>query len=139
MFGGKYTVLIIEDNAADVQLLRLTFEDVHLNCDLIVVTDGEQALAWVRDQPADSGARLPDLAIVDLNLPKHDGVEVLSAMRKNSALAGLPILVLSSSPRPSDVARVSAFPNTRYATKPSFLEAYGEIAETVRQMLELSR
>jgi CheY-like chemotaxis protein len=131
----RQQLLVIEDNGADVELLEFALQDVQLDCEFIVIPDGEQALAWVRDHSNFTHKKLPDLAIVDLNLPKHDGVEVLEAMRASSVLARMPVLILSSSPRPSDVARVTTFAGTKYLTKPTFLEEYTEIANTVCEML----
>ena len=130
-------LLVIEDNPADVQLLQFTLLDAGLQCEIVTISDGQQALAWVAShEEADTPGVKPQLLIVDLNLPKHDGIEILEAMQHNPALAVLPVLVLSSSPSPRDAARVTAFPNTRYMTKPSDLDGYAELATVLRQMLD---
>jgi CheY-like chemotaxis protein len=138
MSDAKHRIVVIEDNSADVQLLDFALQDAQLDFEFIVIPDGQQALAWVRGNSKEEHTPLPELAIIDLNLPKHDGIEILEAIRGTPALARVPVLVLSSSPRPSDVSRVNAFTNTRYATKPTFLEEYGEIAAAVRAMLRPS-
>ena len=136
---SKPFIVVIEDNPADVQLLELALDDIALECDCKVIQDGAEALAWVRSFESGEGTQLqlPDLAVVDLNLPKNDGIEILTAMM-NGRLSGVPALVLSSSPSPRDVARVRAFPNTRYLTKPSLLEQYAELGRAMREMLDSS-
>jgi CheY-like chemotaxis protein len=134
--AARPCLLVIEDNPADVQLLQFTLSDAGLDCEIVTIADGQKALAWVRQQSEDAAPAKPQLLIVDLNLPKHDGIEILEAMQQNPSLAVLPVLVLSSSPSPRDAARVTAFPNTKYMTKPSDLDGYGELSTVLRQMLD---
>src|SRR5437868_871592 len=78
---ARPVILLIEDNPGDVELLRLALRMADLDCDLTVLTDGGEAMAMVRRQGAYREAPEPDLAILDLNIPKNDGVEVLETMR----------------------------------------------------------
>lgn len=126
---------VIEDNPADVQLLRFALEEAGLDCELVVLYDGQAALEWVR-RNGNEGARPAKAVVLDLNLPRHDGIEVLEAMHRTPGLADVPVLVLSSSPSPRDVARVGAFPNTRYRTKPTVLEEYTQVSEMIREMIQ---
>ncbi|HYZ86417.1 MAG TPA: response regulator [Bryobacteraceae bacterium] len=134
---AKPKVLIIEDNPSDVQLFQLALEEVGLECDLIIVQDGGEALAWVQAyvDSNDSSDRL-DLAVIDLNLPKYDGLEILSTMRILSGLQRVPALVLSSSASPKDIARVRSLPDTEYMTKPLDLDQYIQLGNLVRRLLD---
>jgi two-component system, chemotaxis family, response regulator Rcp1 len=136
---SKPLIVIIEDNPADVQLFRLALQQAELDCELVILRDGGEALAWVRDHATGAQQPVPDLAVIDLNLPKNDGLEILSAMAGNPALKELPSIVLSSSPSPRDVARVSTFPNAVYSRKPSHLDQYADLGDRVKRMLQAAR
>jgi CheY-like chemotaxis protein len=136
---SKPRILIVEDNAADIQLFSFALQEVSLDCDLTVIDDGGEALAFARRQDLGVGAAVPDLAVVDLNLPKNDGIEILEAMRANPLFARVPVLLLSSSSSPRDMARIRSFANAQYATKPSFLEQYSDLGRIVRSILDQER
>jgi chemotaxis family two-component system response regulator Rcp1 len=92
-------VLIVEDNRADVRVLRMALaveKDWPLTID--VADDGEKAIAYLRRQAPYQGVERPDLVILDLNLPKFDGTEVLRVIRAAESLRALPVIVLSSAP-----------------------------------------
>ena len=127
-------LLVIEDNPADVQLLRLLLQENGFDCEMVVLRDGLEALAWVCLHDSRPHVPRPDLAVLDLNLPKHDGMQIIEAIRQTRGLEALPILVLSSSPSSRDGARLTAFLNIAYRTKPSTLEDYGEIISVIRGM-----
>jgi len=131
----KTRILVVEDNPADVHLLRLALERAELDCELIILEDGGEAMAMVQ-APQDSQIGAPDLAILDLNLPKNDGLEVLAAMRANPDFARIPVAVLSSSSSPRDRVKMEAFGIACYIIKPLGLEEYMRIGFTVREMLE---
>ena len=131
----KTHLVVIEDNPSDVRLLEFALEDAGFHCDLVVIRDGLAGMNWVREHHSQDGLQLPKLAILDLNLPLHDGLEILEAMQQTQRLASLPVLVLTSSPSPLDVARVTAYPNTRYMTKPTVLDDYVRVTDTIRDIL----
>jgi CheY-like chemotaxis protein len=133
--NDKPSILLVEDNPADVQLFGFALEDAGLDCELMVIRDGGDALQLVRR----ATSPIADVAVIDLNLPKNDGIEILEAIRSNPALTGMPVLILSSSPSPRDISRVSAFPNTQYLTKPSFLDQYARLGSTIGMMLGRQR
>src|SRR5260370_28235156 len=95
----------VDENPADVRLLRLALDNADLDCELIVIEDGAEALAFVRQQGQDARNSPPDLAVLDFNLPKSDGLQILKAMRENRAFTGVPVAVLSSGLSPRDMAR----------------------------------
>jgi CheY-like chemotaxis protein len=128
----KTRILIVEDNPGDVELLRMAFRHAQLECDLTVIRDGRDALIYVRD----GSAVLPDLAILDLNVPKNDGLEILAAIRGSERYAPVPVMVLTSSSSPADTARAQALGVTRHLIKPLELEQFMEVGRIVKQIIE---
>src|SRR5215469_1050084 len=119
---GKLRVLVIEDNPADVELLRWALEGAQVDCDLTVLEDGGEALAFIQQRGKYAGRTPPDLAILDLNLPKYDGIELLEAMRAVADFDSTPVAVLSSSSSPRDRSRMEAYQIVKYITKPPDLD-----------------
>jgi two-component system, chemotaxis family, response regulator Rcp1 len=129
----KVRILLIEDNPTDVELFRRALVTAGLVCDLTVLEDGAEALALLRR--SDSEAALPDLVVLDLNLPKHDGVEVLQAMRATTRYTAVPVAILSSSSSPRERARIEPFQVSRYITKPPDLDQFMKIGFTVKELV----
>jgi CheY-like chemotaxis protein len=136
--GRKLHILVVEDNPADVELLRWALESARIDCDLTVIDDGGEALAFVQNRGKYLHSPPPDLAILDLNLPKYDGIEILEAMRGNLAFAGVPVAVLSSTSSPREMAKMEAVGIDRFITKPPDLDEYVEIGLIVKSLLEQS-
>jgi two-component system response regulator len=134
--SNKPRVLLVEDNPGDVDLLRLAFSNAGLDCELTVLDDGGEALAFVRQDGKYAGVSVPDLAILDLNVPKNDGLEILAAMRANPKFAELPVAVLSSSSSPRERAAMEHFHIRRFITKPSDLEEFMRIGSIVKELLD---
>jgi len=137
--AGNARVLVIEDNPADVELLRWALENAQVECDLVVIEDGGEALAFIQERGKHAGRETPDLTILDLNLPKYDGLELLEAMRSNPTFADVPVAVLSSSSSPRDRAKMEALHIGRYITKPPDLDEYLQIGYVVKQLLSEAR
>jgi CheY-like chemotaxis protein len=131
----KTRILLIEDNPADVYLLQRALDEVQLNFELTVIEDGADALALARQSGKYTAIVPPDLAIIDLNLPKHGGLEVLEEMRANPAFADLPVMILSSSSTPHERARMEKCRIRQFVTKPPDLEEYLRIGLVVKQLL----
>jgi len=130
----KPHLLVIEDNPGDVELLRLALEHAELDCDLKVIDDGGEALAYVQ-QESETDLLAPDLAIVDLNLPKYDGVEILEAMRASAKFLKVPVAVFSSSSLPRERANIEKLNIVHQLRKPSDLEEFMQIGTLVKQLL----
>lgn len=130
---ARYKILLVEDNPNDVELLRMALREAQVDCELTVIEDGGEALAFVKQQAAPDAR--PDLAILDLNLPRRDGVEVLHGMRANPLFSDVPVAVLSSSSLPRERARVEALHIRRYMLKPSDLEEFLKIGGAVKELL----
>jgi chemotaxis family two-component system response regulator Rcp1 len=133
--GRKAQILVVEDNPADVELLRLALATAELDHDLTVITDGGEALAYAEQKGKYSTAETPDLAILDLNLPKNGGLEILAAMRRNPAFDSVAITILSSSSWPRERDRMGALRVERFITKPYDLDEYMQIGFVLKQML----
>jgi two-component system response regulator len=112
-------VLLIEDNLDDVELTRLAFAEAGIAHPLVVAPDGARALDWLREHSGhDAGHELPALVLIDLNLPKLDGREVMRAIRADAATRHLPIVALSSSGQPADIDASFASGADSYLQKP---------------------
>jgi CheY-like chemotaxis protein len=135
----KPRILVIEDNPADVELLRRALVNAGLDCDLTVIDDGADALSFIRGAGNHGGMCAPDLAIVDLNLPKHGGLEIVAEMRGNGSFSGLPVVILTSSSAPRDRAVLERFHITRYLVKPPDLDEYLKIGLEVKEILAKNR
>jgi len=134
--GQKIRILVVDDNPADVELLRIALGHAGVTCDLTVIATGDEAIEFVQQQGKYLDTPAPDLAVVDLNLPRYDGIEILGAMRGNPAFAEVPVAVLTSSTSPRDRAKVEALRVRRYITKPSDLAEYLQIGSAMKQLLD---
>ena len=131
----KIHILLIEDNAADVELLRRALASAQLDCDITLLEDGAEALAFLRRVEAEAGEPSPDLTVLDLNLPKNDGVEVLQAMRASPVFGSAPVAILSSSASSRERARIEQFGIGRYITKPADLDEFLRIGFILKELL----
>lgn len=124
-------IFLAEDNPADVFLLRQAFDLTGLEYELTVAQDGEDALDFVEHRGRHKTACMPDLIILDLNLPKSDGNEVLVCMRSRPEFRHIPILILTSSSEPEEHARTRRLGATSFFTKPADLDAYLNLGGTL--------
>lgn len=135
---GK-SILLVEDNADDVELTRIAFAQAGISHALHVVGDGAQALDYLfaRGQYTSRDPRdLPALVLLDLNLPRRDGREVLQAIRGNAAMHALPVVVLSSSCEPHEVDAMSDLGANGCIRKPvDFAQFVAEVKDIGRRWL----
>ena len=129
-------ILVAEDNPADVYLLREAFSLGGQDVEMIVVTDGEQALEYVQRQGAFASVAVPDLIVLDLNLPKSDGSDVLRCIRETQAYAGVPVVVLTSSDSPRDRKTIENLGASSFITKPSDLDSFLALGRTLIGFVE---
>ena len=127
-------IVLVEDNPGDVRLLQLALRQAGVVCDLRVLQDGEEGMALARREGTHAG-RVPDLIVLDLNLPKHDGLEVLAALHAAPALRSVPVVVFSSSTSPLDRARVAELGAAGFLSKPPDLDAFLAVGDVLRSML----
>ncbi len=130
-----FRILLVEDNAADSRLIRQALDQYEIKFELEIISDGEAALLRIEDLQSTAANRYPDLIIVDLNVPRHDGKEVLRALRSSKLCAVVPVVVFSSSEIPQDEADSLQLGACRYVKKPIDLDEFMEIGEIIKQIL----
>lgn len=130
-----FHILLVEDNAADIYLLRQALKGTGLNFELTVIEDGAEALAFVRRQGNYGALPIPNLAVLDLNLPKNGGAAVLEALRRNQDLSHVPVAIMSSTAEPREQARTKQLGIQRFITKPPDLEDFLQIGQVLKEML----
>ncbi len=125
-------ILLVEDNPADVRLTIETLKDEKICNNLHVVNDGEEALQFLRRQGKHSGAQRPDLILLDLNLPKIDGRQVLKEIKTDDKLKAIPVVVLTVSKAEEDVIKSYNLHANCYITKPVDLEQFSKVARAIQ-------
>jgi two-component system response regulator len=128
-------IVVIEDNCSDVFLLDRALKQQDLRFELVHLLNGGEALAYVRRQGAYAGVPIPSLILVDLNLSKYTGQEIVREIRSAGHLAGVPVCVWSSSRSRRDEATLQDLGISRFITKPSGLDQFMEIGETIKALL----
>lgn len=124
-------ILLVEDNPADADLAREALEN-HKMCNrLDVVSDGEQAMAYLRREGPFARAPRPDLILLDLNLPRKDGREVLAEIKADETLKRIPVVVLTSSRSEEDVLRTYNLHANCYITKPIDLGQFFQVVRAI--------
>ncbi len=135
MSDQVFHILLVEDNSADAYLIRKALENAELNFELLLLEDGAEALAFVRGEGKYAASQAPDLVVLDLNLPKSEGIEVLQAIRQSQRLANLPVVITSSSSSPHERAKAEQLLVERYIMKPPDLEDFLQIGKVLKQVL----
>ena len=125
-------ILLAEDNPADVYLIREALKQHEVQCVVRTAADGKDVLTLIAS--ADTGWH-PDLIILDLNLPRHDGLEILQKVRSTAATAHVPVVVLTSSDSPRDRITATQLGATRYLSKPSNLEQFLQLGAVFKELL----
>lgn len=126
-------ILLVEDNPGDVRLIREAFEGVDHETVFHPITNGDEAVDWLTEPVTHESASVPDMALLDLNLPGRDGDEVLKAIRAHSQLETLPVIMLTSSSAREDVERCYTASANAYLTKPTDPSDFQALAENVEQ------
>lgn len=124
-------ILLVEDNPGDVRLAQEALRDAKMANNLNVVTDGVEALAYLRREGRHAKAPRPDLVLLDLNLPKKDGREVLEEVKEDPDLRTIPIVVLTTSDAEGDVIRSYELHANAYVRKPVDFDAFIEVVRTI--------
>ena len=124
-------VLLVEDDPGDVLMTREAFEDNKVANQLHVVYDGTSALEFLRKQGEHADAPTPDLILLDLNLPRMDGREVLAEVKNDPALRQIPVVVLTTSEAEEDVLRSYDLHANAYVTKPVDFERFIEVVRKI--------
>jgi chemotaxis family two-component system response regulator Rcp1 len=124
-------VLLVEDSAGDVRLTQEAFRDANMSVRLHIVSDGIEAMAFLRKEGAHSQAPRPDFILLDLNLPKMDGREVLTSIKKDESLKTIPTLILTTSEAEADIAKSYQLLANCYLCKPVQLDAFQSLVKSI--------
>jgi CheY-like chemotaxis protein len=124
-------VLLVEDDPGDVMMTREAFQDYKLHNELHVVSDGAEAMAFLRQEGEYAGRPRPDLVLLDLNLPRMDGRQVLEAIKSDPELASIPVVVLTTSENEDDVLRSYSLHANAYVTKPVDFQRFIEVVRQI--------
>jgi DNA-binding response OmpR family regulator len=128
-------ILVIEDNASDVFLLERALNQQDLRFELVHLLNGGEALEFIRRQGTHADAAIPNLILVDLNLSKYTGADILREIRGARHLGGVPVCVWSSSRSRRDEALLKDLGVSQFITKPSGLDQFMEIGKTIKDLL----
>lgn len=132
---ATYTILLAEDSAADISLVRLALRDHRLDYVLHVATDGQEVIRFIQKADEDRKAPGLDLLLLDMHLPKYDGEDILKFLRSTEFYAQLPVVVMSSSDAPADHGRAEKHAALFYFRKPSRLDEFLQLGIIVREIL----
>ncbi len=124
-------ILLVEDNPGDVRLTQEVFKEGRLSNHMHVVGDGVEALSFLRRQGKYAGAVRPDIVLLDLNLPKKDGREVLSEIKQDEDLKRIPVVVLTTSSAEQDILRAYDLHANCYISKPVDLDEFIKVVRTI--------
>lgn len=131
MNADLISVLLVDDDPGDVLLVREAFQDHKVGNLLSVVSDGVEAVEYVRAQGSYSDASRPDLILLDLNLPRKSGIEVLQEIKSDPALSTIPVVVLTTSEAEEDILRAYKLHANAYITKPVDFEQFARIVHQI--------
>jgi two-component system, chemotaxis family, response regulator Rcp1 len=120
----KVDILLVEDNPADVRLTKEALKECKILVNLHVVVDGVQAMDFLRHKGEFANAANPDLVLLDLNLPKKNGIEVLQEIKNDDSLRHLPVVILTTSKAEQDIIKSYTMYASCYITKPVDLEQF---------------
>ncbi len=138
--GLPVEILLVEDNAGDVRLTREAMRDAKVYNNLSVVSDGVEAMAYLRRQGAHGRAVRPDLVLLDLNLPRMSGLEVLTEIKEDPDLKHIPVVILTTSQAEQDILVSYRMRANAFVTKPVDLEQFLKVVRSIEEFwLEIVR
>lgn len=126
MMSESVELLLVEDNEDDVVLIEEAFVEAKMMNVIFKVRDGEEALAYLRQEGQYKHMRRPGLVLLDINMPKKNGFEVLQAMKADPLLQSLPVVILTTSDREDDIVRSYADGACSYIRKPMTLQQFAQ-------------
>jgi chemotaxis family two-component system response regulator Rcp1 len=129
--GRPIEILLVEDNPADVRLTVETMKEVKVSNNMSVVTNGEEALSFLRREPGFEDVPRPDLILLDLNLPRKDGREVLQEIKSDPGLRRIPVVILTTSQSEEDIIRAYNLAANCYVTKPVDLDQFVKVVKSI--------
>jgi len=132
-------VLVVEDNPNDVAIIKRAMRKSDVKCELYFARDGEEALDFLYGQGEFEDAPRPDLILLDLNLPKINGLEVLAKIKEDDRLKRLPVIVLTISEREEDMVKAYNSGAASYMTKPVDSKDFERLIQTVQEYWRIAR
>jgi chemotaxis family two-component system response regulator Rcp1 len=126
-------ILLVEDNLAHVRLIQEAFKESQLSHEMVAVKDGVEAMEYLHQRTPFENASLPDVILLDLNLPRKDGREVLAELKGNPNLARIPVLVLTTSNNEKDIQESYRLHANCYIQKSQNLQQLLSIVETIQR------
>src|ERR1700722_5092442 len=129
--GEPIEVLLVEDSPGDVRLTREALKDAKVQINLHIAQDGTEAMAFLRNEGAYTDVPRPDLILLDLNLPKKDGREVLEEIKKSPTLKSIPVVILTTSASEADILKSYRLHANCYITKPVGLSGFLEVIKSI--------
>jgi len=131
--NNLFVILLVEDNLADVRLTREALTNGKVKHELHVARDGVEAMAFLRNQGAFQKAPRPDMILLDLNLPRKDGREVLAEIKADPDLRSIPVIILTSSQADEDILKTYNLHANGYIVKPVDLEQFFRIIKQIKE------
>jgi CheY-like chemotaxis protein len=129
--GQAIEILLVEDNLGDIRLTREVFKECKVLNNLSVTEDGEEAMAFLRRQGPYAKVTRPDLVLLDLNLPKKSGREVLAELKADPVLRRIPVVVLTTSSAETDIVKSYELHANCYLTKPVQLDEFIKVVQSI--------
>jgi two-component system, chemotaxis family, response regulator Rcp1 len=129
--GRPIEILLVEDNPGDVRLTKESLKESKVRNNLNVVQDGMEALSFLRGDGNYKGSPRPDIILLDLNLPKKDGREVLSEIKKDPELKRIPVVIITTSKAEEDILRTYDLHANCYITKPVNLDQFMNVVKAI--------
>ncbi len=131
IFSKPVDILLVEDNPGDVRLTQEAFRESKLTIKLNVVMDGEDALNYLFRRPPYENATRPDMILLDLNIPKKDGREVLEEIKQDDSLRYVPVVVLTTSNAEQDIVKTYNLKVNAYINKPVDFDRFFDIVQKI--------
>ncbi|MBN1312242.1 MAG: response regulator [Anaerolineae bacterium] len=131
MFMEPVSILLVEDNPGDVRLTTEALKEAHVHNNLYVVEDGVKAMAYLRREDDFADALRPDVILLDLNLPKKDGRQVLAEIKEDEELRRIPVVVLTTSEAEQDILMTYDLHANCYISKPVDLDQFIRVVQAI--------
>ncbi len=132
-FGKPIEILLVEDNPGDVRLTMELLRESKIRNHINAVNDGIEAMAYLRKEAKFRGAPRPDLILLDLNMPRKDGREVLAEIKQDPDLRRIPVVILTTSSAEQDIVRSYNDHANAYITKPVDLDQFAKVVKSVEE------
>jgi CheY-like chemotaxis protein len=131
MYNQAIEILLVEDNPGDIRLTQEAFKEGKVSNEINVVNDGIEALAYLRQEEQYADASRPDVILLDLNLPRKDGYEVLAEIKKDPDLRRIPVVILTTSEAERDILQTYYMHANCYITKPVDLDQFITVIKSI--------